>query len=165
MGQGGFRQALFGVYKAVVGSRRPEKGWEFRRRVFGKPSSETYSFAERKLEGHRRALLGLGGGGGGGRAGGAQSGDEKAGRTQSVPGEPEAAQLKTVYMVGDNPASDIQGANKYKSPSGTCWESILVQTGVYKDGKPDYEPKAIVPDITAAVQWGLKKSGWEEPFP
>ena len=93
------------------------------------------------MEGHRRTLLGLG------------------------DGEAQGAELKSVYMVGDNPASDILGANRYRSPSGTSWESILVQTGVYKEGKPDHEPKAIVPDITAAVQWALKKSGWEKPFP
>lgn len=31
-----------------------------------------------------------------------------------------------VYMVGDNPASDIAGAN------GFGWESILVRTGVFR---------------------------------
>ncbi|KAG7007662.1 hypothetical protein G7Y79_00008g023000 [Physcia stellaris] len=138
LGQGGFQHALCGVYDAVVGNKRPEKGWEFRRRVFGKPSCETFAFAEGRLEGHRRALLGLGGG---------------------------EARLRRVFMVGDNPASDICGANRYRSPVGTGWESILVRTGVYKEGKPDYEPKAIVPDVTAAVRWALEKSGWEKPFP
>lgn len=37
--------------------------------------------------------------------------------------------LKRVYMVGDNPASDIAGGNSYESPYGTDWASILVQTG------------------------------------
>ena len=65
----------------------------------------------------------------------------------------------------DNPASDIAGANKYESPLGTTWNSILVQTGVYKSGSPAHEPKVIVPNISAAVQWALKKSDWEKPFP
>ena len=123
---------------AVVGNKRPSKGFKFQRRLFGKPTSDTYGFAERRLEVHRRTLCG---------------GKE----------EPETS-LKTVYMVGDNPASDIRGANVFESPSGTTWESILVKTGVYRSGTPNYEPKAIVPDITAAVQWALKKSSWEKPF-
>ncbi|KAJ3217663.1 hypothetical protein HDU67_007486 [Dinochytrium kinnereticum] len=34
-----------------------------------------------------------------------------------------------VYMVGDNPASDIEGANRYG------WRSVLVRTGVYAGGQ------------------------------
>ncbi|KAG2731865.1 hypothetical protein G9P44_005452 [Scheffersomyces stipitis] len=33
--------------------------------------------------------------------------------------------FKSIFMVGDNPASDIKGAND------NGWESILVRTGVY----------------------------------
>ena len=65
----------------------------------------------------------------------------------------------------DNPASDIAGANHFESPSGTIWDSILVQTGVYKSGTPAHKPKAIVSNISEAVHWALKKSGWEKPFP
>lgn len=36
--------------------------------------------------------------------------------------------LGAVYMVGDNPASDIDGANRIG------WRSLLVRTGVYSDG-------------------------------
>lgn len=36
-------------------------------------------------------------------------------------------EVSRVYMVGDNPALDIAGANGYG------WESILVRTGVYQD--------------------------------
>jgi len=35
-----------------------------------------------------------------------------------------------VYAVGDNPKSDVRGANS----AGNIWRSILVCTGVYKGG-------------------------------
>ena len=41
--------------------------------------------------------------------------------------EPEGLPFTDIYMVGDNPASDIHGAN------ANGWESILLRTGVYKD--------------------------------
>lgn len=40
---------------------------------------------------------------------------------------PENSPFKKLYMVGDNPESDIRGANI------SNWESILLRTGVYKD--------------------------------
>lgn len=40
---------------------------------------------------------------------------------------PENSPFKTLYMVGDNPESDIHGA------INSNWESILLRTGVYKD--------------------------------
>ena len=151
LGQGGFRQALAAVFHAVVGKKKGTKDVKFEHELFGKPTFTTFAFAERKLEAHRQTLL-LG-----------AKGEEERNAPQP--------KLETVYMIGDNPASDIAGANQYHSPSGTPWDSILVQTGVYKSGtgtgttRPEYEPKAIVPDVTAAVQWALKKSNWEKPFP
>ena len=141
LGQGAFRRALGSVLLAMIPVKRL-KHWEFERTIFGKPTPTTFAFAERKLKAHRQSLLK------------SRAGEENA-----------ESKLEHVYMVGDNPASDILGANCYKSPLGTAWESILVKTGVYKSGTPEYVPKAIVPDITAAVQWALKKSGWEKPFP
>ncbi|GEQ66937.1 hypothetical protein JCM33374_g600 [Metschnikowia sp. JCM 33374] len=41
--------------------------------------------------------------------------------------EPVGSPFKKIYMVGDNPESDIHGAN------ANGWESILLRTGVYKD--------------------------------
>lgn len=35
-----------------------------------------------------------------------------------------------MYAVGDNPKSDVRGANS----AGNIWRSILVCTGVYKGG-------------------------------
>lgn len=56
LGQGGFREAFEGIWAAVTGGK--PKGIELRKEIFGKPSYETYSFAERKLDAHRRTLWG-----------------------------------------------------------------------------------------------------------
>lgn len=58
LGQGGFREALEGVWAAVTGG--PKMGVELERRMIGKPYQETYAFAAKKLEAHRRSLLGEG---------------------------------------------------------------------------------------------------------
>lgn len=64
-------------------------------------------------------------------------------------------------MVGDNPESDIRGANEYQSPLGTKWTSILVKTGVFRAGtQPKYVPTTIADDVLAAVKWALKEEGW-----
>lgn len=73
-------------------------------------------------------------------------------------------------MVGDNPESDIMGANNYTSPHGTEWMSMLVKTGVFDAGqekrydfeaRPELRPKILVDDVKAAVNWALQDSGWE----
>ena len=56
LGQGGFREAFEGVWNAVTGGKA--EGVQLKKKVFGKPSYETYSFAERKLDAHRKMLLG-----------------------------------------------------------------------------------------------------------
>ncbi|GKT96384.1 HAD-superfamily subfamily IIA hydrolase [Colletotrichum tofieldiae] len=112
---------------------------ELRTTVFGKPFATTYRYAERVLNAHRRALLAKTGGGGGGGG---------------------VAPLKTVYMVGDNPESDIRGANDYSNDE-TEWASVLVKTGVWKKerGPPTHAPKMIVEDVKAAVEWALQREG------
>ena len=48
-------------------------------------------------------------------------------------------EVSTFYMIGDNPASDIEGGirigNKNLEEKGiNNWKTILLRTGVYKDG-------------------------------
>ncbi|KAH7888320.1 HAD hydrolase [Phlebopus sp. FC_14] len=59
----------------------------------------------------------------------------------------------SVYMVGDNPESDIAGANAAR------WKSILVRTGVYdpQRGPPTHRPTHEVEDVEQAVLWALKQ--------
>ncbi|KAK0749346.1 HAD-like domain-containing protein [Schizothecium vesticola] len=137
-GQGAFHAALAGVWRRLTGGRA------LRRRVLGKPHTETYAFAERVLADHRRDLLGEG---------------EGVGR------------LESVYMVGDNPASDVAGANRYVSGEGTEWVSVLVETGVWREGRVgaaeltgEKRPARVVGDVKAAVRAALEREGWGGMF-
>ncbi|CDK25097.1 unnamed protein product [Kuraishia capsulata CBS 1993] len=57
-----------------------------------------------------------------------------------------------VYMVGDNPNSDIHGANAFG------WESILVRTGVFKDSEIDYYDHLPTLGIFDNVETGVRKA-------
>jgi len=136
LGQGGFQASLQGIWNATTG------GAELTRTVIGKPYMVTYRYAERVLNKHRAQML-------------AAHADHHR----------KASPLKRVFMVGDNPESDIRGANEFESPTGTEWSSILIKTGVYRAGtKPAYEPKVIVDDVLSAVKWALHEEGWKVPI-
>lgn len=107
-------------------------GAKLEKTLIGKPTQPTYQFAENRLRQHRKALLGHIG-----------------------LNDP----LRRVYMVGDNPESDIRGANNYESAHGSQWTSILVKTGVYRDGtEPSCKPDVIVEDVDKAVEWAIEDS-------
>ena len=56
---------------------------------------------------------------------------------------------RTVFMIGDNPQSDIDGANNFG------WESVLVtKTGVYREGisDPAHGAKYVFDDVGVAVR-------------
>lgn len=131
LGQGGFREALEGVWAATTGG--PSKGIELKKTVIGKPYQRTYEFAERQLLRNRARAFG---------------------NAADLP------QLKRVYMIGDNPESDIRGANSYRSEYGSSWHSILVRTGVYGGGEPVWTPQTVADDVQKGVQWALKASKW-----
>ena len=140
LGQGGFQAALEGVFNAVTGG--PENGVRLRKRLFGKPTQGTFAFAETRLRAHGSFLS-------------QQQKQQEGGEDDDA-----AKSLRNVYMVGDNPESDIRGANEFKSPTKeTKWHSILVRTGVYDGGKPAYEPKVVVKDVWDAVRYGLGREG------
>ncbi|KAI1808087.1 HAD-superfamily hydrolase [Daldinia bambusicola] len=66
----------------------------------------------------------------------------------------------TVYMVGDNPRSDIAGANAFaaRSRCGYVWKSVLVETGVHAPGStPAHPPDHTAKDVREAVEWALRK--------
>ncbi|KZT20001.1 HAD-superfamily hydrolase [Neolentinus lepideus HHB14362 ss-1] len=91
---------------------------------YGKPTKATYKFAEKVLVDRLEEISGV---------------------RPSV--HPE------VYMVGDNPESDIAGAN------GAGWSSVLVRTGVYnpEQGPPTHTPTYIAEDVEEAVEWAIKR--------
>ncbi|TDL22649.1 HAD hydrolase [Rickenella mellea] len=123
IGQGGFREAFQGVYKALTGSRYPYV-------QYGKPSEATFRFAE-------RILLDLF----------EDQGTSDANR-QIGP---------SIYMIGDNPESDIAGAN------GANWSSILVKTGVYREGSgpPSHRPTLMAEDVEEAITMALRRESVE----
>ncbi|KAI1433570.1 HAD-superfamily subfamily IIA hydrolase [Xylaria sp. CBS 124048] len=138
-GQGAFQAALAGIWRQITAGKA-----EMRRTTIGKPYARTYEYAERVLGHWRTALL-------------KRSGDGSA--DPAV----EARPLSRVYMVGDNPESDIRGANEFASPRGTQWSSLLVRTGVWskeRDGEPRHKPTAIANDVKEAVEWALEREGW-----
>ncbi|CCM05686.1 uncharacterized protein FIBRA_07917 [Fibroporia radiculosa] len=91
---------------------------------YGKPTEATYMFAKQVLRDRFRDLYGR----------------------VSVK-EPH------VYMVGDNPESDVIGAN------AAGWSSLLVRTGVYdpRQGPPAHVPTHEVEDVLEAVTWAIER--------
>ncbi|KAK0737564.1 HAD-like domain-containing protein [Apiosordaria backusii] len=141
VGQGAFQHALVGIWREIT-----EGGRELERVSFGKPHRETYEYAEEMLVRHRGEWL---------RSKG--YGDVEGG-------------LKRVYMVGDNPESDIAGANGYdgKGRYGTEWVSLLVETGVFNSTRMNFvegDPRkadVINMDVVEAVKWALRNEGWRD---
>ncbi|WFC99206.1 hypothetical protein MYAM1_001950 [Malassezia yamatoensis] len=61
---------------------------------------------------------------------------------------------ENVWMIGDNPASDVMGAN------GFGWSSALVRTGVWTDdqGAPAHKPTLIANNVKQAVEQIMKRT-------
>ncbi|KAI0295868.1 HAD-like domain-containing protein [Multifurca ochricompacta] len=120
LGQGAFREAFQGVFKALTGAPYPHV-------QYGKPTTPTYEFGEKMLRARIEELHGA-----------LSTGCEIQPR---------------IYMVGDNPESDIAGAN------AAGWSSILVRTGVYDpaDGLPTHKPTYEAENVEAAVKWAIDR--------
>lgn len=131
LGQGGFRAALEGVWRAVTA------GSELKATTIGKPHQHTYEYAEKVLTDWRSQKL------------------QQLGGASDV----QHPELKRVYMVGDNPASDIVGANGYRSPRGTEWVSVLVRSGVFRQGDYDGDARMVVDNVEEAVRWAVGREG------
>jgi ribonucleotide monophosphatase NagD (HAD superfamily) len=135
LGSGGFKATLEGLWHAITAGKA-----KLSLTMGGKPSNATFQFAEDKLVECRKTVL------------------QKLGsHTQD--------EILNVYMVGDNPASDIEGANMFRSARGTKWTSILVRSGVWAGEEPPEEkfrPKVTVDGVFDAVNWGLEREGLEK---
>ncbi|GME71342.1 unnamed protein product [Ambrosiozyma monospora] len=110
-GQGVFRILVESIYAKI------NHGKQLETLVLGKPFKISYDYAHHLLIDWRHKLLN-------GKE------DDKV-LEPKLNDSPDVSPFKKVYMIGDNPESDILGANNYG------WESILLRTGVYKDG--DFE--------------------------
>lgn len=97
-------------------------GAEYPHTQLGKPTKETYDYAAEMLKGRINEIYG------------------------------KIDVLPDVYMIGDNPQSDIAGAN------GANWYSILVETGVYdpSHGRPSHPPTHYAKNVEEAVKWALE---------
>ncbi|EPT04967.1 HAD hydrolase [Fomitopsis schrenkii] len=91
---------------------------------FGKPTEATYHFTKQVLHARFNELYG-----------------------HVAHGPPR------VYMVGDNPESDIAGAN------AAGWPSVLVHTGVYDphQGPPTHIPTHQASNVEEAVMWAIQR--------
>ncbi|KAI1639634.1 HAD-like domain-containing protein [Biscogniauxia mediterranea] len=104
--------------------------------LVGKPSETTYEYAEKALLEYHESM---------GKATGAPR-----------------RKIRTVYMIGDNPESDIKGANSFRSRRGLDWKSVLCETGVYVAGtEPRHKPTYQARDVREAVQLALREEGIE----
>ncbi|KAK1138523.1 hypothetical protein N8T08_002440 [Aspergillus melleus] len=96
--------------------------------AFGKPQLGTYQFATRLLRQWRKD-------------------------THDINKPP-----RTVYFVGDTPESDVRGTNEFDKISDIEWFSILVKTGVYRDGMvPRYPPKKTCENVLEAVKFAMER--------
>lgn len=103
-------------------------GVELERVVYGKPEPATYKYADEVIMSWMQQI----------------HNDEK------LP--------SNIYMIGDNPASDIVGGNNYG------WNTCLVRTGVFQGGENDEENPAsfgvfvnVLEAVTAAIKKELGK--------
>lgn len=137
LGQGGFRAAFQGIMSSLKNAQKSQNTMTglpiLDYTVMGKPYHDTYAYAENVLCEWRKKQLELAG-------------------MDTAHGD-----VKTIYMVGDNPASDIKGANNFRSQRGIRWISVLVTTGVYKGGIHTGEAKQVVGDVLGAVEWAMDK--------
>lgn len=136
-GTGAFVEALRGVWSAVT------DGAELQYHALGKPSRFTYDYAHTRLLEHYSRM---------------EPAANKRSRTLT-----NGTPLRRVYMIGDNPESDIRGANEFCPHDGTEWVSILVKTGVWQETaaarEPRYKPAVIVDDVVDAVVWAMRNEG------
>ncbi|CAG8556713.1 19637_t:CDS:10 [Rhizophagus irregularis] len=98
-------------------------GHKLKYKLFGKPEPVTYLYAAEKLRKFAMKFT-----------------------DENVPN-------RRIYAVGDNPASDIAGANR------AGWTSILVRTGVFsgKVNDPINPANHVVDNILHAVEWIFSK--------
>lgn len=136
MAQGAFGSAIEGIWNSITGGAEL-----LNRYICGKPTATTYEYAERVLLDYHLA----------------QHAETSNGSSSPAP------KIKSVYMIGDNPASDIAGANAFESPTGTKWNSILVESGVYEAGtQPAHRPTAFAKGVKEAVKLALRREGWQD---
>ncbi|KAM7188130.1 putative cdp-alcohol phosphatidyltransferase [Naviculisporaceae sp. PSN 640] len=104
-------------------------GVDLERVVYGKPELATYKYADEVIASWMESLHG----------------------EERIP--------ENIYMIGDNPASDIIGGNMYE------WNTCLVRTGVFQGGDNDVENPAnfgVFKNVLEAIKTAMKKELGED---
>ncbi|SCU85450.1 LAFA_0D15720g1_1 [Lachancea sp. 'fantastica'] len=126
IGQGAFRTVIETLYS------RLNSGAELEDTIIGKPTKVTYDFAHHVLIKWREKLA---------------NGSKNDIPLPKLGISPESSPFSKVFMVGDNPASDIIGAHNYG------WSTCLVRSGVYRNGDPlPCDPTLIADNVLEAVK-------------
>lgn len=112
-GQGAFRMIIERLYRET---NRLGPNENLQRTIFGKPFPVQYNYAHSVLIEWNKIL----------------NGHKPHGFMPQLHEAPQNSPFSQIFMVGDNPLSDIWGANT------NGWESILVRTGVFKDSDWDH---------------------------
>ncbi len=138
-GQGAFKIALRELYRTRLHSLRvpDETHDELVAGSFtqwGKPTAQTFRFLEERL------------------------------RTLAASGAAplNAGTAQRFYMVGDNPASDMEGvrrSNIFHRGGSINWQGVLVKTGVYKEGDETNGATKVAAGVMEAVDWILAQEG------
>ena len=131
-GMGAFRIILQSLYSRLM--NRPLACTSF-----GKPKPVVYHLAAKSLQNVARTMLGT-------------EMPEPGDRAREA-----KCAFETLYIIGDNPETDIAGA----IGAGRPWFSILVRSGNFRGpGNHDKFPAdKVVEDVYAAVDFILKKEG------
>lgn len=114
---------------AVEAQYKATSGKDLERVLYGKPEQATYIYADEVMK----------------------SWMEQIHQKNELP--------KNIYMVGDNPQSDIIGGNMYG------WNTCLVRTGVFQGGENDEENPAnfgVFPNVLHAVKAAIRKELGED---
>ncbi|GAA5897469.1 uncharacterized protein JCM6883_006710 [Sporobolomyces salmoneus] len=131
-GQGALQESMAAVYKFTTGH-------ELQRTTGGKPTRATYEYASSLLLSQIEN---------------AQNGTPI--NLHSTRQLSDSDYQGRVYMIGDNPLSDIAGANAFG------WESILLKTGVFRGTKKEeatHVPTVLKEDVWEGVKWALEREG------
>lgn len=112
-GQGAFRMMVERLYAETNGlhDQKGQQGQTLQSTILGKPYKVQHDYAHWVLIEWYKTMNG--------------HADHRF--TPTLHQTPQSSPFSEIYMVGDNPESDICGANL------NGWESMLLRTGVYKD--------------------------------
>lgn len=172
-GQGAFRAAVEAAFRAVVSralqlSNERTRIPELKSFQFGKPGMATYTYAEQVLNKYHKSLW-------------RQKVPPRSDAGLSVQlkhwYKPQPFRINTVYMVGDNPESDILGANtraeqnskdaRVRKGHRPSWKSCLVRTGVWNEEDAPlkslrglWSPIIVRDNVKDTVNWALEEQGW-----